>query len=220
MLRSEAISIIKRGLGFRTTQDAAIIAALQEAQRILELGHTLPQWLLSYDAPILMFANNPSFTLPTGFIRMHDDYDLYYVNSDSARVFLPRRNYTEAYQAYVASGSENDTPASVDSVYPQVWTQRGKTTGILTPTPTVSFTGYLTYYKAADKLTADIENAWLLNSPDTLIGMAGMTVAGQLRDNDAYQKFAQRANIAGKSLMGDIVEEELAGRALVMGRDN
>jgi hypothetical protein len=220
MLRSEAISIIKRGLGFRQTQDAAIIAALQEAQRIMELGHTLPEWLLVYDQAVTVTAGVPTITLPTGFIRMPDDFDLYYINSDSARVFIPRKNYTEAYQAYVASGDENDTPDGVDSTYPKVWVRRGKTAGLVIPTPTVSFTAYMTFYKAAATLDSDVENLWLANVPDLLIGMAGMTVAGNLRDNAAYAQFQQRANLAGRSHMGDIIEDELAGRGLIMGRDN
>lgn len=220
MLRSEAISIIKRGLGFRQTQDAAIIAALKEAQRIMELGHTLPDWLLTYDNPIVVTANSPTITLPVGFIRMHDDYDLYYLNTNSARVFLPRRNNTEAYQAYVASGDENDEVDVVTSSYPQVWVRRGKRQGILVPTPTVSFTAYLTCYASGVTLDSDVENAWLANAPDLLIGMAGMTVAGNLRDTAAYNTFSQRANLAGKSFMGDIVEDELAGRGMVMGRNN
>lgn len=220
MNRSEAIAIIKRGLGFRQTQDQAIIGALQEAQRILELGHSLPEWLLEYDAAISVTADNPNFSLPTRFLRLHDDHELYYINSEGARVFLPLRNYTEAYQAYVASGDEDDTPAGVDSVYPKVWSRRGKTAGVLVPTPNVSFTMYLTYYKAAEVLTADTENAWLANSPDVLIGMAGMTVAGNLRDTTAYNTFKERAGLAGKSHMGEIIENELAGRGLVMGRNN
>lgn len=220
MLRSEAIAIIKRGLGFRPGQDAAIIAALKEAQRTLELGHTLPNFLLAYDTAITVTANVGTITLPAGFIRFHDDYDLYYTNSYGARVFLPRKNYTEAYQAYVASGDENGQVISTTYTYPQVVVQRGKTSALLIPTPAVSFTAYLTYYKAAVVLDTDVENAWLANAPDVIIGMAGMTVAGNVRDKDALAEFTRRANMGGKSLMGDIIEDELAGRALVMGRNN
>jgi len=220
MDRAEAIRIIKRGLGFRQTQDDAIIAALQEAQRNLELGHSLPSWLLAYDQPVTVTAGDGNITLPVGFLRLHDDYELYYINNNSARVFIPRRNYTEAYQAYVASGTENDEVDEATSSYPQVWVQRGKTSGLLIPTPTVSFTAYLTHYKAADTLQVNTTNAWLDHAPDVLIGMAGMTVAGNLRDTAAYNTFQQRATIAGKSYMGDIVEDELAGRPLMMGRNN
>jgi hypothetical protein len=220
MLRSEAIAIIKRGLGFRPTQDTAIIAALKEAQRTLELGHTLPNFLLAYDAAVAVTNGSPTITLPTGFIRFHDDYQLYYVNSSGARVFLPRKNYTEAYQAYVASGDENGQVTVTTYTYPQVLVQRGKSSAILIPTPAIGFTAYLTYYKAAALLDTDIENEWLANAPDVLIGMAGMTVAGNVRDKDALAEFTRRANMGGKSLMGDIVEDELAGRPLVMGRNN
>lgn len=220
MLRSEAITEIKVGLGFRQTHDATIVRALKESQRILELGHTLPSFLITYDESIAVTANNPIITLPERFIRLHDDYDLYYTNSDSARVFIPRRNYTEAYQAYVASGEEDDSVDSPSSSYPQVVVLKGKTEMILIPTPTISFTASLTFYQGAALLDTDIENAWLANAPDVLIGMAGMRVAAILRDKGAYAQFAQRANLGGKSLMGDIVEDELAGRALVMGRNN
>lgn len=227
MLRSEAISIIKRGLGFRQTQDAAIIAALQEAQRIMETGHTLPSWLLVFGVQIPITAGTAQFDLPTGFIRMHDDYDMFYLapgsTSQDARVFLPRRNFSEAFAAYVSSGTQDDSAQLDDQTnngYPQVMAIQSKTRGRLFPIPTVSFTAYMTYYAAAAKLDADIENAWLANAPDVLIGMAGMTVAGNLRDTAAYQQFAQRANLAGKSYMGDVVEDELAGRGLVMGRNN
>jgi hypothetical protein len=220
MLRSEAITEIKVGLGFRQTQDTTIIRALKEAQRILELGHTLPDWLIEYDSPITVTADDPEVTLPTRFIRFHDDYQLYYTNSDSARVFIPRRNYTEAYQAYVASGEEDDSVDSPSSSYPQVVVQQGQTAGLLIPTPTVSFTAYLTYYKGAEVLDTDIENGWLANTPDVLIGIAGMRVAMILRDKGAMEQFNQRANLGGKAALGQIIEQELAGRGLVMGRNN
>lgn len=221
MVRSEAIAIIKRGLGFRQTQDPAIIAALKEAQRELELGQTLPSFLLTFDAPVAVTAATNVITLPTGFIRLHDDYDLYYVNSQNANVFIPRRNYTEAYQANVASGEPDDSAViGQPNSYPKVVVLLNKSQGILIPTPTVSFTAYLTYYKAAAVLDSDVENAWLAKAPDVLIGMAGMIVAGNLRDKDALSEFTRRAGMGKKALMGDIVEDELAGRGLVMGRNN
>lgn len=222
MLRSEAITIIKRGLGFRQTQDAAIISALQAAQRDLENGVTLPDWLLSYDAPITVTADTATFTFPTRFLRLHDDYEMYYVNSNSARVFIPRKNYTEAYTAYVASGEDEDEDV-IDTTangYPQVFVQRGRTGGILIPTPTVSFTAYLTCYVGATLLDSDVENAWLANSANYLIGLAGMKVAGALRDKGAMEVFGDMAKQGGRAHLGGIIEDELAGRPLIMGRNN
>ena len=83
-----------------------------------------------------------------------------------------------------------------------------------------TFTTYWTFYKAATLLDSDIENAWLANAANYLIGLAGMIVAGDLRDQGAMQKFTQMAKMGGQSYMGDIVEDELAGRPLMMGRNN
>lgn len=220
MLRSEAIAIIKRGLGFRQTQDQAIVAALLEAQRDLELGKTLPNFLLEFDAPITVVADNANISLPVGFIRMSDDYDMYYNNEFGAPVTLPRQTYTDAQRAYVASGEPNTVPLEWSDNYPAVVVIRNKTTALLVPTPKVDFTAYLTYYKADQKLDSDIENKWLANAPDALIGRAGMTVAYNLRDKDALTRFTQQAKMGSAALLGDIIEDELAGRALIMGRNN
>lgn len=220
MVRSEAIAIIKRGLGFRQTQDAAIIAAIKEAQRTLELGKTLPNWLIEFDAPIAVTSGTNSVELPERFIRLTDEYDMYYVNNSGANVTLPRKNYTEAYNAFVASGEEDDSVEISSNAHPKVFVPLSKTEAILIPTPTVSFTAFLTYYKGAVVLDSDVENAWLLNAPDYLIAMAGMIVAGNLRDKDALSEFTRRAKMAGGGLMGDIIEDELAGRPLIMGRNN
>lgn len=222
MLRSEAIAEIKRGLGFRQTQDTTIIAALKSAQEILETGRTLPSWLLVYDQAITVTANSANITLPTDFLRFHDDYDLYRVDSNSTgRIFIPRRNYTEAYQAYVANGTKDDSAViATTSSYPDVLVMRGKTAGLLIPTPTIGFTAYLTFYKKAAVLSSDVENAWLLNNSNSLIGLAGIKVAGPLRDKGAMELFSTQYKMGQGSFMGDIVEDELAGRPLIMGRNN
>ncbi len=197
------------------------MSALMQAQRELELGKTLPNFLLTYDELIAVTADTAEIVLPERFIRFSDEYEIYYTNSNGARVFLPRRNYTEAYTAYVASGEEDDSaiiPAT--GSYGQVIVQRGKTGALIVPTPTISYSLYLTFYQGAEILDAEIENAWLLNAPDYLIGLAGGIVAGNLRDKDAMSVFASQATRGQRALMGDIIEDELAGRGLVMGRNN
>ena len=221
MDRTTAVAEIKRGLGFRQTQDSSIILALQSAQRILETGRTLPDWLIEYDAEIVVTADDPEIALPSGFLRMHDDYDMYYSNSNSARVFIPRKNYTEAYQAYVASGDEEDGHIEQPtSSYPKVWVQRSNEAALLIPTPSVSFSMFLTYYKAAELLTSNVENAWLKYAPDLIIGLAGIKIAGPLRDKGALEVFSTQYKMGQGSFMGQKVEDELAGRGLVMGRNN
>lgn len=220
MNRSAAVTEIKRGVGFRPTQEPTILSALQEAQRILETGRTLPEWLIVYDADITVTADNPNFALPSDFLRLHEDYDLYYTNTGNARVFLPRKDSREAYLAFISDGSEDAIADTSNSPYPKVWVRRGKTAGYFYPTPTTSFTAKLTYYKKAQVLTSDIENEWLANAPDLIIGLAGIQVAGILRDKDAMAQFTTRYKMGLGSFIGDVVEDELAGRPLMMGRDN
>lgn len=213
MLRSEAITIIKRGLGFRQTQDAAIIAALKQAQRDLELGRTLPDWLLVYDAPITVVGNVATAALPERFLRFHEEYQMYYLNSDGKPVGLPVRRPEEAYDAY---GTQEHAPP----VYPSVVVLRGDGMVTFVPVPTVSFTARLTYYRGAEVLDSELENAWLKRAANYLIGLAGTMVAGDLRDAGAQQKFASMAQIGQRGYIGDVVETELAGRPLIMGRNN
>lgn len=221
MDRNTAIAEIKRGVGYRPTQEPTIISALQQAQRTLETGRTLPDWLLVRDADIVVTADDPEFALPDDFLRLHEDYDLYYLNSPgNARVFLPRKGSKEAYLAYISDGSEDAVADTSTSHYPKVWVQQGKTTGYFYPTPTTSFTAKLTYYKRAALLDSNIENEWLEHAPDMLIGLAGIQVAGVLRDKDAMAQFTTRYKMGLGSFIGDVVEDELAGRGLVMGRDN
>ena len=213
MNRTAAIAIIKRGLGFRQTQDSAIIAALMQVQRDLESGKSLPSWMLVFDAPIAVTTNVATATLPTGFLRFHEDYNPYYVNSSGGVVSVPRRRDDEATEAYPATA-----PAS--GSYPQVFVQRNKTTIELVPKPMVTFTMYLTYYKAGLLLDSDIENVWLANAANYIIGLAGVQVAGDVRDKGAAEKFALMAKMGNAAYMGGIVDEELAGRPLIMGRNN
>lgn len=220
MLRDAAVAEIKRGLGFRQTQTTSIIDALKQAQRTLEKGRTLPDWMLEFDAPIAVTAGDPVFTLPTGFLRMHEEYDLSYLNSNNATVFLPRKNFKEAYLAYISDGSEDALVDPSTSNYPKVWARRGETKGYFFPTPQVSFTASMTYYKAGDVLDSNMENIWLREAPDLLIGLAGINIAGVVRDKDALTGFTQRYKMGLGSFIGAVVEDELAGRGLIMGRDN
>jgi len=213
MMRSEAITIIKRGLGYRQTQDASIVAALKQAQRDAELGQTLPNWLVAFNAPLNVIQPFGAVDAPPGFIRLHDEYPMFYFGPDGDTVSIPRRNQTEAIAAY------GQAPA-VAGTYPQVMSVLNKTLFGLYPAPGVSFTAYLNYYKAEPVLDSDIENQWLKYAPNYIVGMAGVHVAGDLRDRAAAEKFNLMARIGQKALLGDIVEDELAGRPLIMGRNN
>lgn len=213
MMRSEAIGIIKRGLGFRQTQDAAIVAALKQVQRDLEHGKTLPDWLLTYGAVCSVLTPGYIVTLPTTFLRFHEEYPPYYVDADGTAVNIPRKNSMEARDAY---------PASPDDVagYPKVFVLLGDGRIQLYPKSTVGLSIYVTYYRSEPTLDSEIENAWLAKAANYLVGLAGVQIAGDLRDKGAMEKFSLMAKMGNSAYLGDIVETELAGRPLVMGRNN
>jgi len=214
MMRSEAITIIKRGLGFRQTQDAAIIAALQQAQRDAELGQTLPDWLVVFNQSQPMISPLSTYTLPERFIRFHEQYPVRYMlaSDPGTPILFPKWNYLEAVNAYGARG--------LDLGPPQVCIQMNKTQLLLIPSPDESGTLSITGYVGEPVLDSDIENKWLKYAPNYIVGMAGVHVAGDLRDRGAAEKFNSMAKIGHKALLGDIVEDELAGRPLIMGRNN
>lgn len=213
MTLEEAIADIRRGLGFRTLNTATIIAAIQSAQRTLETGASLPDFLITYDAAITVTADDPSITLPSDFLRMHDKFNLWYTDSDDGRTEIPLRTEIEGLDAY------GDV---TDSTHAVVWARRGDGTGVLIPTPTESDTYYLTYYAADDVLTAanlSATNLWLTHLPDVIIGTAGIEAMGAMRDKEAQTFFQQRLGRGERARMGMIVDSELAGRPIIMGRN-
>jgi len=222
MLRSEAVTIIKRGLGFRQTQDASIIAALQEAQRDAESGHTLPAWIVNFGGSIEVEANHPFVVLPDDFLRMHDDFPLQYIRpapNNTAQIFIPRLTYTDFRR--IMTGSELGSlaiPTAAD--FPSGYILLSNRSLQLVPIPTNDIILLVIYYAAQPVLDSDIENNWLKYAPNYLIGLAGVKVAQSLRDRGAMEKFNTMAQLGHKGLMGEIIEQELVGRTLIMGRNN
>lgn len=210
---NQAKADIRRGLGYKTALDASILAALQSVQRTLEEGLSLPDFLLTYDAVIAGSAGVAVFTLPERFLRLSDKFDLYYLDPDvsGGRTSIPLKTETEGLSAY---GS------ITDSTHAKVWALRGKTEGIFLPTPTDAATYYLTYYKGEPPLTNDnLENKWLTYLPDIMIGTAGLEVCNAIGYKEGEVFFTRRLARGEKARMGGIVDSELQGRPLIMGRN-
>ena len=80
-----------------------------------------------------------------------------------------------------------------------------------------SYTLVWNYYKAGQLLTADIENEWLLNAPEWLIGEAGERISRNLRDQDALASFQDMKQKARAAVFGDILADEDTLGPLIMG---
>lgn len=211
MTRNEAIALVQQGLGFRTDLQEAIILAMQEAQRRLEMGRTKPWFLVEEDAELAITAAVQSYDFPTGgFLGFAEDEEPYYTASGATgKTYLAIRDRVDASKAY--NGATTGAP--------RVLAIR-KASFYIEPVPDTSYTVYYSYYKPADVLTADIENVWLANVPELLYNLAGIIVAEDVQDQEAQDKFTTRHLYWSQALVNEIQNRRLSGRPLAMGRNN
>lgn len=218
MLRTVAVQRIKDGLAFRTgtTLDTKIILRLQEAQRDLEAGKTLPKFLLQEAQTLSLAAAAHTVAIPSGFIRENDDKSIYYTPSGTDRpTFLKR---IRAYKDAVLGNVSEDSDAAAPKVYVVL-----KSTIDFIITADQAYTLYWDYYKRADVLTADIENDWLGNvegGSEWLIGEAGFRIAADLRDKDGMGLFDALRQKGRAASFGSLLALEESGGPVAMGEDN
>ena len=156
-----------------------------------------------------------SLPLPTGFIREDDDNKLHITdpNSNLPRYLRPRR-YNDAV-AEVMAVQRPDQPQQAFFA-PIVYVIR-KTTVDFVSFADKQYNLIWNYYKADDVLSTDIENLWLANAPEWLIGEAGGRMAFDTRDSDAKALFDDMAQKGRAAIFGNILADEDALGPLVMG---
>lgn len=209
MLRSEAVARIQRGLGFRTDQEQNIIDSLQEAQRDLEGGQTLPWFLIQEDAAFAVLASTSTYTFPTDFLRVVEDEGLHYTSDDGEAIFLTKRTYEENVKFF----------ADVDPGPPQGYTIRKGTIQIW-PVPDIAYSLTWSYYKRATLLSTDVTNAWLTEVPELLIGLAGLLIAADLENEASTKKFGAMYQKWSAWLVTQMADREDQGMPRAMGRNH
>jgi hypothetical protein len=209
MLRDVAVTRIQDGLGFSSRQSDKIILRLQEAQRELEMGKTLPKFLLQEQTiPLTLPVGQSLVALPTGFLRMDEDNPPHYTSPTSGLpVYVSvKRAYRDAFEANFSGESEGPKVVVILKNY----------LSFINPADT-TYTLAWNWYKAADELTSNIENEWLANAPEWLIGEAGWRMAMDVRDKDAVTIFDNMRKTARASVLGEILASDDASGPLVMG---
>src|SRR5688572_12731232 len=87
MTRDEAVALIAFRLGDRTDLNDRIIAEMRLAQTELELGPTLPWFLLTEMATATLYEGDDTMALPADFLREVDEDEsalwFYKVDADS-----------------------------------------------------------------------------------------------------------------------------------------
>ena len=214
MTRDEAATLIRSKLSFRassTNLNLAIVNALQYTQRDLEMGKTLPPFLITESEALTGVANSPTIALPTGFLRLVEDENIWWNGTATAGVRELQRAEYKQLRAVWAGTTETS---------PRAYALR-KNSIYIFPTPDVAHTYVWSYYKKADILDdGSDENVWLLNAPDLMIAQAGLLVAADLQDDAAVAKFTALQMSAQKAFFYKIVDDELADYPLIMGGNN
>lgn len=220
MIRSLAALRIADGLGFRPltsgmpggrTLEDVITARIQEAQRILETGTTLPRFLREEDHALTLLEGEHTVALPTGFIREVDSERPHFTPvSTSIPKFLEAKFYDDAVAAQIREQN--------DPVAPAIYVIRKSVIDFIT-TADQDYTIYMTYFKAGASLATDIENVWLANAPDWLIGETGLRIAMDLRDKDAISIFTTLQKTGRSATFGEHLLDETSGGPLQMGAD-
>ena len=160
-------------------------------------------------------AGEHAVALPPGFIREDDDNRLHYTLPDpNMIVWLKPRRYRDAVDE-VTMLQRPDQPRIQHDML-RVYVIRNNTIDfIVLAEQTYNLTW--NYYKAGALLTSDIENEWLLNAPEWLIGEAGERIAQNLRDQEALADFQEMKTKARAACFGDILADEDTLGPLIMG---
>lgn len=210
MLRSAAITRIQQGIGWRSDLSTQIISALQEAQRELEGGQTLPWFLLSENQTLSpSVANLGSVPLPTGFLQFHKEEGPHFTDTTNGKTYLTHKPYSEAdlFYAETANGS------------PQAFTLRS-TTVKFWPVPDATYPITASYYVRGALLDTDVTNVWLTECPELLISRAGLIIAVDLENETATKKFAAMFTKWQSWLIAQMADREEAVGPRAMGRNH
>ncbi len=179
MTRDEAVTQMRRDLGFNNNIDAAIlIDALKSAQVSLEREPELPFFLKSEIASFSTVSGRERVQLPDGFLTLAEDDSMWLFDStaDTSWVELPKADFDALRRKHAASDDAQPEAYSLDNLYFRMF-----------PTPDAVYVLKMSYMKADDVLTTNIENKWLEFFPTLMISLGVKRVSKATRDRDAYQ---------------------------------
>lgn len=219
MLRDAAVARINRGLGFLPVghgQTNDIIDCLQEAQRDLEKGKTLPKFLLLEDQELTLLTGENTVDLPEDFLRVDDDNGIYYIGPDShlRRYLVQFKYYRDAVESIQSQQRPDQPVVSTDA--PWAYIIRGSTIDFITSADT-DYDLVWNYYRKDELLTSNIENLWLTHASEWLIGEAGLRMAMDKRDKGAVELFTAMMQKGRMAVFAEDLAAEDAAGPIVMG---
>lgn len=130
MTRDEAVAIIQQQLGFRSDLTSTIITTMKLAQDQLELGPTLPWFLLSERSFNLTTVDDQRVPVPLDFLQEYEESALIFVKSADEEIILGKRDLDKLLKDFPAGLPEDDNQTRE----PQFYALRG-TYFIIFPVP-------------------------------------------------------------------------------------
>lgn len=219
MTRDEAVAHIQMQLSFRTTLSSSIILQLQLAQETLELGPTLPWFLISEDSYINTTSGEQRLPIPTDFLEETDEAVFRYVPA-TVSATIPERDLDKDDYDILRHNFMDTTTGMVKVGPPEAYCLLGDYFRIF-PTPDGSYRIRMIYYKQDTTLETNVENKWLKHVPKLLMGMAGKAMSmGPLRDQVAYGVFDSWEKEGRNLLLTKHVTRDLANRDLQVGGEH
>lgn len=210
MMRDDAVTRMRRYLGFNPRLDTAILVdALKDAQQELENRPELPWFLITEVATISTTQGESRVALPADFIREYEQEALYiYDSSEGKWTPLEKRDADQLRKKFKDDSDSEDEPKfyALDGSYYRLY-----------PVPDAVYTLKSVYYAQDTVLDSDVENNWLKFAPNLMIGLAGMFVTKGTRDQQAKMEFQELAQLGGSQLDREMEARDTANRRYVMG---
>ena len=207
MTRDEAVTIIQQQLGFRTDLTSTIITTMKLAQVQLEVGPTLPWFLLSEKSHIFTLPEEERVPVPNEFIEEYEESALVYKPDDTTQedVILGKRDLDTMFKKFSAI---NDPTITRE---PQFYAIRG-VYFILFPTPDAIYRIQMTYYRKGVVLDTNVENVWLKHIPYLLIGKTGNMLPAPIKTDKMQAQFSAWENEGRLTIFGKDESRTHTGR--------
>jgi len=198
VLRDVALARVQDGIGFRRDMVDQIILRMQEEQRDLERGKTLPSFLLVEGAMLELLSGEQAVDLPADFLR-RSPIPLRYYDSPSSQAFreIPWRDYVSASAIYADYTPSGPAVAALRTTSIQFF-----------PIADSDYSISWDYYKRDALLTSNIENLWLEFAPELIIGGAGLRLSLDLRNKEGAMLFGNMYKQARQTWFSETIVEE------------
>jgi hypothetical protein len=207
MIRDDAVTRIRRGLGYDTRLSANIIIdALGDAQDALETRAELPWFLQTELSSINTIVDEERLKLPVDFLLEVEDEHLYIFDSTLDQPWTPlcKDDADELRPKY--SAPARPVFYTITDEYFRLF-----------PTPDAIYTMKMVYYQKALVLDSNIENKWLKFAPLVMIGLAGRFLAAQRFNDRAKAEFTELLTFAEKALSETMEARKHTQRRYQMG---